>query len=195
MFYAIQKLETITSAEAGYLRALINSIISYFLMVRTNVEIHPKNEVSIRTCLMVLTLGSTAFLFMFLGADMISVSQMSVLFQTNSIWVPILSVFILKQNITIYKALMIFFSFAGVIMIIDPSILYLDSTGSLSDISSQIITNSENSQTKMYIGSFFGLITGFIVGLKRCYTIKNKDAIHSLHNIFYFQLGSVFTMA
>ena len=102
---------------------------------------------------------------MFSGAPMVSISQMAVCMQTNSIWVPIIAIFVLKQNMDFIKSVCVFLSFIGVILIIDPAILYLDPAGSLSDVSDQ--KDVGNLKQTMYLGSLFGLLAGFFIGLKR----------------------------
>ena len=39
------------------------------------------------------------------------------------------------------------------------------------------------------IGCGIGLLSGFLIAYKRVITIKGKDSIHILHNLFWFQLG------
>ena len=109
-------------------------VIGYRLIMAKGIEVHPKNETSIKACIMVFSLGSIAFVLMFVASELVSVSQMSVLFQTNSIWVPILGIFILKDALNFVQTVSIILSFFGVILIVDPSILSLDNKGSLSDI-------------------------------------------------------------
>ena len=134
LFICVHKLQTITPTEAGYIRGLINSIVGYRLIIAKGIEVHPKNETSIKACIMVFSLGSVAFVLMFVASELVSVSQMTVLFQTSSIWVFILGIFILKDALNFVQTSSIILSFLGVILIVNPSILSLDNKGALSDI-------------------------------------------------------------
>ena len=184
IFMGIKLLTTISGTEAAYIRGFLCTIISYILIHISKVEIYPTNNpLGTKTILAVATMGSCSFLCIFIGLDFISLSKFVVLSQTSSLWNVILGYAYLSQKLAFKQILQCIFSFFGVILIINPAIL------SLPVDNPEKSTDTDPIDNNIYLGSFFGLLSGLMVSIKRVMTIDGMHSIHPQHNLFYFSLG------
>jgi drug/metabolite transporter (DMT)-like permease len=89
------------------------------------VPILPKGGLAKKTCLLIFTIGSIAYLSFFLACEFISLSQVVVLMETCCLWAPILGFLILKQETGTMKVIWSLVSFVGIIIVVDPRIIGL----------------------------------------------------------------------
>lgn len=105
--------------------------------------------------------------------------------QTSSLWTPVLGLVLIHQGVTFKQVICCIGSFIGIILIVDPGFVGLPSTAI-------VVLENQTEKTaniRYLLGCFIGLLGGCLIAWKRIITIKGKDEIHALHNLFYFQLG------
>ena len=155
-------------------------MISLYFLKKKGAPVYPvNNDLALKTCQMIATLGSAPYLIYFIIVELLPISKVQVLFQTNSLWLPILGNIILGQKLS-YKAIILCpVSFFGLVLIVDPSMLGISGSNSVSEIY----------DFSYYFGCFLGCVAGIFMALKRIFTIQGMKEIDNWHNLLYFSIG------
>jgi drug/metabolite transporter (DMT)-like permease len=132
----------------------------------------PKGDLARKTCFLIFTLGSVAYLSFFLACEYISLSQVVVLMQTAGLWAPILGFLILRQETGVLKIVLSIVSFVGIIMVVDPRIIGLGYSMPTA------VKEVGSAYSRNLFGCGIGLLSGFLIAYKRVITIAGKDSIH-----------------
>ena len=155
-------------------------MIAVYFLKKKGAPVYPvNNDLAMKTCHMIMILGSIPYLLYFITVELLPISKVQVLFQSSSLWLPILGNIILGQKLS-YKAIILCpVSFFGLVLIVDPSMLGISVSNSVSEIY----------DFSYYFGCFLGAASGILIALKRVFTIHGMKEIDTWHNLFYFSLG------
>ena len=122
--FLVKFLTNVPAFEMLYLRSVLVYLFNFAIMTEYGIDPYPEDQRKMRFLAMRGIFNFLATCFYVLSIKILTVTEATTLFYTNSIWIGFLGWFLLKDRISRYEILASLFGFAGIMFVIRPDIIF-----------------------------------------------------------------------